>query len=78
MQKMRQVYRNYGWTELAIIKLWYENNTKKTKVMKVSKLKGEVNITINGTRIEQVGSFRYLGHTMTEDGRSTVLYVKQK
>ena len=44
-------------------------NIKKTKVMKVSKVKGEVNITINGTRIEQVGSFRYLGYTMTEDGR---------
>ena len=28
-----------------------------------------MNITINGTRIEQVGSFRYLGHTLTEDGR---------
>ena len=35
-------------------------NIKKTKVMKVSKVKGEVNITINGLRIEQVGSFRYL------------------
>ena len=37
--------------------------------MKVSKVKGEVNITINGKRIEQVRSFRHLGHTMTEDGR---------
>ena len=44
-------------------------NIKKTKVMKVSKVKGEVNITINGKKIEQVGSFRYLGHTITEDGR---------
>ncbi len=44
-------------------------NIKKTKVMKVSKVEGEVNITINGTRVEQVKSFKYLGHTMTEDGR---------
>ena len=44
-------------------------NSKKTKVMKVSRVKGEVNITINGIKIEQVESFRYLGHTMTEDGR---------
>jgi hypothetical protein len=44
-------------------------NSKKTKVMKVSRIKGEVNITINGIKIEQVESFRYLGHTMTDDGR---------
>src|SRR5438132_5469131 len=43
-------------------------NIKKTKVMKVSKV-GEVNITINGTKIEQVKSLKYLGHTMTDDGR---------
>src|SRR5438132_2700983 len=43
-------------------------NIKKTKVMKVSKV-GEVNITINGTKIEQVESLKYLGHTMTDDGR---------
>ena len=29
-------------------------NNKKTKVMKVSRVKGEVNITINGVKIEQV------------------------
>ena len=44
-------------------------NIKKTKVMRVSRVGGEVNISINGTRIEQVASFKYLGHTMTEDGR---------
>src|SRR5207244_13533077 len=44
-------------------------NIKKTKVMKISKVGGEVNITINGTKIEQVKSFKYLGHTMTDDGR---------
>ena len=44
-------------------------NIKKTKVMKIAKVGGEVNITINGTKIEQVKSFKYLGHTMSDDGR---------
>ena len=44
-------------------------NIKKTKVMRVSKSVGKVNIFINGIKIEQVKSFKYLGHTMTEDGR---------
>src|SRR5438132_1309400 len=44
-------------------------NIKKTKVMKVSKVGGEVNITIIGTKIEQVRSFKYLGHSMTDYGR---------
>ena len=45
-------------------------NIKKTKVMRVSREGGEeVNITINGTKIEQVKSFKYLGHTMSENGR---------
>jgi Reverse transcriptase (RNA-dependent DNA polymerase) len=43
-------------------------NIKKTKVMRVSR-EGEVNITINGTKLEQVKSFKYLGHTITDDGR---------
>jgi hypothetical protein len=43
-------------------------NIKKTKVMKVSR-GGDVNITINGVKIEQVKSLKYLGHTITEDGR---------
>ena len=44
-------------------------NIKKTKVMRVSNNKGEVNITINGTKLEQVRSFKYLGHTITDDGK---------
>src|SRR5207244_11347200 len=57
-------------------------NIKKTKVMKVSIVGGEVNITINGTKIEQVKSFKYLGYTMTDDGRCeneiTAELLKQK
>jgi len=38
--------------------------------MKVSRNVGEeVHIMINGSRKEQVKSFKYLGSTMTEDGR---------
>ena len=44
-------------------------NIKKTKVMRVCREGGEVNITINGTKLEQVKSFKYLGHTITDDGR---------
>jgi hypothetical protein len=45
-------------------------NIKKTKVMKVSKKTGgKVNIKINGNKIEQVQSFKYLGSTITENGR---------
>jgi len=44
-------------------------NIKKTKVMRVSREGGKVTITINGIKIEQVKSYKYLGHTMTEDRR---------
>jgi len=45
-------------------------NIKKTKVMKVSKKVGdEISILINGKKIDQVQSFKYLGSTMTEDGK---------
>jgi|SRR6218665_641885 len=45
-------------------------NIKKTKVMNVSrKGEGELNITIDGERLEQVDRFRYLGSLNTSDGR---------
>jgi hypothetical protein len=45
-------------------------NAKKTKVMKVSRTTGgKVTIMINEYEIEQIQSFKYLGSTMTEDGR---------
>ena len=60
MDKLNATAENFGM----------KINTKKTKVMKVSRNVGEeINIMINGSRIEQVKSFKYLGSTMTEDGR---------
>ena len=60
MDKLNATAENFGM----------KINTKKTKVMKVSRNVGEeINIVINGSRIEQVKSFKYLGSTMTEDGR---------
>ena len=44
-------------------------NIKKTKVIRVSREGGKVNITINETKLEQVMSYKYLGCTMTEDER---------
>ena len=46
-------------------------NVQKTKTMVVRWNGGRVvNITVNGKRIEQVKSFKYLGSIITEDGRS--------
>ena len=45
-------------------------NVQKTKVMVVSKAGDKfVNITIDGQRVEQVSSFKYLGSNISEDGR---------
>jgi len=45
-------------------------NTKQTKLMKMSRNVGEeMNFMFNGSRIEQVKIFKYIGNTMTEDGR---------
>ncbi len=46
-------------------------NTKKTKVMAVSKNSDLVvtNISVNGNILQQVDSFVYLGHLLTKDGR---------
>ena len=44
----------------------------KTKVMKVSRNGGEINISIDGQKVEQVSKFKYLGAWITEDGRSEV------
>ena len=37
--------------------------------MQVSRKGSDVNNFINVIKVEQVKSFKYLGHTMTEDGR---------
>ena len=45
-------------------------NIKKTKSMRISRSGEEdINIQINGTRIEQVKTFKYLGAEITSDGR---------
>ena len=45
-------------------------NVEKTKVMVVSKTGDRfANITIDGKRVEQVSSFKYLGSIISEDGR---------
>ena len=46
-------------------------NAKKTKPMVISRNenKPKVNIKVDGTAVEQVGSFNYLGQTVSDDGR---------
>ena len=44
-------------------------NVKKTKVIKISKNWGTMNIMIDGQKVEQVNKFKYLGAWITEDGR---------
>ena len=46
-------------------------NAKKTKAMVISRNenKAKVNIKVDGTAVEQVGSFNYLGQTVSDDRR---------
>ena len=45
-------------------------NTKKTKVMKISRHGGgEIIINVNGQRLERVNKYKYLGTWVTDDGR---------
>ena len=45
-------------------------NAKKTKAMVISRNENKptVNIKVGGTAVEQVGSFNYLGQTVSDDG----------
>src|SRR6266516_1762439 len=61
MNKLSDTAKNYGM----------KINAQKTKTMVVSwEGGGVVNITVDGRKIEQVKSFKYLGSVITEDGRS--------
>jgi len=63
MNKLNDTAINYGM----------KINVQKTKTMVVRwNGGGVVNITVDGKRIEQVKSFKYLGSIITEDGRSDV------
>jgi hypothetical protein len=44
-------------------------NAKKTKVMRISREEGGIDITIDGQKIEQVRKFQYLGSWITDDGK---------
>ena len=43
-------------------------NRKKTKVMKIGREQGRLNIEVDGKVLEQVGHFKYLGSLLAEDG----------
>ncbi|GFR72458.1 endonuclease-reverse transcriptase [Elysia marginata] len=44
-----------------------EMNATKTKIMHIGKQKKKASILIDGTPLEQVTKYQYLGHTLTED-----------
>jgi len=47
-----------------------EENVKKTKTMVLNKSgKTQCSVTANGTKLEQVSQYKYLGSCITEDGR---------
>src|SRR3989442_8072297 len=61
MNKLNDTAENFGM----------KINIQKTKTMVVRwNGGGAVNIIVDGKRIEQVKSFKYLGSVITEDGRS--------
>ena len=47
-------------------------NADKTKTMTFARSadKAQINITVNGNRLEQIGKLKYLSSTTTEDARS--------
>src|ERR1044072_9304688 len=60
MNKLTEVAEEFG---MSI-------NVKKTKIMRVSKSDArKFEIKVNGEYLEQVSEFKYLGSTITEDGR---------
>ena len=60
MNKLNDTAKNFGM----------KINVQKTKIIVVRwDGGGVVNITVDGLRIEQVKSFKYLGSVITEDGR---------
>ena len=57
--------------EKTSIKCNFKINLKITKVMKISRSgRGEIDIKINGIRLEQVEKFKYLGTIIQSDGRN--------
>ena len=53
-------------------------NAKKTKTMVVTRKEetSEINIEIDGCNIDQVNNFKYLGQTITDDGRCEKAIIK--
>ena len=59
MNRLDEVSKDYGM----------RINVKKTKIMKISKYGGNMKIVINGTELEQVDEYVYLGSLITQDAK---------
>lgn len=64
-----ELKKNLMTWEEELIKNGMKMNMQKTKVMVVAKEDQEVNITINGTKIEQVHNYTYLGTIIEDTGK---------
>ncbi|PVD37194.1 hypothetical protein C0Q70_04189 [Pomacea canaliculata] len=56
--------------------LWHGNKLRKSKVMIISTTDSSSNIVMNGQKLEEVNSFKYLGATLTRDGCCTAESVQ--
>ncbi|KAJ8934309.1 hypothetical protein NQ318_002900 [Aromia moschata] len=66
----RELQHNLNIWNMAISKNGLKINSKKTKVMKITREKTkELKIKLEGKYIEQVNSYKYLGVTFEEDGK---------
>ena len=61
IDKLIEIGRCYGM----------EMNVEKTKVMRISRLPSPLTIMIDHKQLENVECFKYLGSTLTNDGRCT-------
>ncbi|KAJ3655554.1 hypothetical protein Zmor_014678 [Zophobas morio] len=65
----RDLQRNLSIWDEELTKKKMKINVEKTKVMAIGKQTKQINISINGRKLEQVKHFNYLGVTIDDTGR---------
>lgn len=59
-------------TNRVVISYGMKINTKTTKAMQVSKVRGQVDISLEGRQFEKVASLKYVGSTVTQNGQAAM------